>query len=176
MDKITNVYIESVKYGVLERHSKECGPKLVNATVRSKWNWNWLTKTDFSEHSNFLSDYIVKINKPGQAYCLYCSVLIVYGSLGKRNPQKHAKGNKFHGQQHQTRKTNTAIPVSYLEPNGKNRPHETCSLPYGAAANIHKQKLCSAGKIVQKKPAVSLVDRKCNSEAYLFVRTIYQFI
>ena len=83
MDKITNVYIESIKYGVLERHSKECDPKLVNATVKSKWNWNWLTKTDFSEHSNFLSDYIVKINKPGQAYCLYCSVLIVYGSFGK---------------------------------------------------------------------------------------------
>ena len=56
--------------------------------------------------------------------------------------------------------------MSYLEPNGKNRPHETCSLPYGAAANIHEQKLCSAGKIVQKKPAVSLVDRKCNTEAY----------
>ena len=96
MDKITNVYIESVKYGVLERHSKECGPKLVNATVRSKWNWNWLTKTDFSEHSNFLSDYIVKINKPGQAYCLYCSVPKVYGSSGKRSLRKHAKRNKFH--------------------------------------------------------------------------------
>ena len=90
--------------------------------------------------------------------------------------RKHAKGNKFHSQQCQIQETNTAIPVTYLEPNEKNRPHETCSLPYGGAANIHKQKLCSAGKIVQKKPAVSLVDRKCNSEAYLFVRTIYQFI
>ena len=29
MDKITNVYIESVKYSVLERHSKECDPKLI---------------------------------------------------------------------------------------------------------------------------------------------------
>ena len=56
--------------------------------------------------------------------------------------------------------------MSYLEPNGKNRPHETCSLPYGAAANIHEQKLCSTGKSVQKNPAVSLVDRKCNTEAY----------
>ena len=79
MDKITNVYIESVKYGVLDRHSK----KLVNATVNNKQNWNWLTKTDFSEHSDCLSDYIVKINKPGQAYCLYCSVPKVYGSSGK---------------------------------------------------------------------------------------------
>ena len=53
----------------------------------------------------------------------------------------------------------TAMPVSYVEPNGKNRPYETCSLPYDAAANIHKQKLCSFGKIVQKKPGASLVDR-----------------
>ena len=51
------------------------------------------------------------------------------------------------------------MPVSYVEPNGKNRPYETCFLPYDAAANIHKQKLCSFGKIVQKKPGASLVDR-----------------
>ena len=74
MDKITNVYNESVKYGVLERHSKECDLKLVDATVKNKWNWSWLTETDFSEHSDFPSDYTVKTNKPGQAYCLYCSV------------------------------------------------------------------------------------------------------
>ena len=96
MDKITNVYIESAKHGVLERHSKKCDPKLVDATVKNKQNWNWLTETDFSEHSDRLSDYIVKINKPGQAYCLYCSVPKVYGSSGKRSLRKHAKRNKFH--------------------------------------------------------------------------------
>ena len=56
--------------------------------------------------------------------------------------------------------------MSYLEPNQKNRPHETFSLPYGSAANIHEQKLGSTGKIVPKKHAISLVDRKCNTEAY----------
>ena len=71
------INIESVKYVVLERHSKECDPKLVDATVKNKWNWNWLT--------DFLSDYIVKINKPGQAYCLYCSVTTVYSYSGKQN-------------------------------------------------------------------------------------------
>ena len=68
MDRITNTYTESVKYGVPEKHSKESDPKLVNATVKNKWNWNWLTKSDFSdfsEHSGFLSDYLVKIKKPG---------------------------------------------------------------------------------------------------------------
>ena len=112
-DKITNVSIESVKYGVLERHSKGCDPKLVDATVKNKWNWNWLTETNFSEHSDFLSDYIVKINKPGQAYYLYFSVPIVYRSSGKRNLRKHAKGNEFHSQQRQIRETNTAIPPSW---------------------------------------------------------------
>ena len=52
------------------------------------------------------------------------------------------------------------MPVSYVEPNEKNRPDETFSLPYDAAANIHKQKPCSFGKIVQKKPGATLVDRK----------------
>ena len=57
----------------------------------------------------------------------------------------------FHGQQHQTqKKKNTAIPVSYLEPNGKNRPHETCSLPYGAAASIHKQNSALLEKLYRK--------------------------
>ena len=54
----------------------------------------------------------------------------------------------------------TAMPVSYVEPNEKNRPDETFSLPYDAAANIHKQKLCSFGKNFQKKPGATLVDRK----------------
>ena len=61
----------------------------------------------------------------------------------------------------------------------KKRPHETCSLPYGAAANIHEEKLCSAGKIVQKKPAVILVEERATLKRIpfrLFVRTIHQFI
>ena len=40
IDKIANVYIESVKYGELQRHSKECDPKLVDTAVKSRWNWN----------------------------------------------------------------------------------------------------------------------------------------
>ena len=60
MDKITNVYIESAKHGVLERHSKKCDPKLVDATVKNKQNWNWLTETDFSEHNDCLSDIQLK--------------------------------------------------------------------------------------------------------------------
>ena len=68
----------------------------------------------------------------------------------------------FHNQQHQIRKSNTAIPVSYVE-GKKNRPHETCSLPYGAAGNIYDQ----------TKPAVSLVNRKCNTELY-FLWFVYE--
>ena len=84
----------------------------------------------------------------------------MYGSSRKWNLWQHTQRNKFHNQQHHIWKTHTAMPVSYLESNQKNRLHETCSLPYDDAANIHKQKLCSFGKIVQKKPGASLVDRK----------------
>ena len=36
MDKITNVYIESVKHSVLERHLKECDPKLVDVNCQEQ--------------------------------------------------------------------------------------------------------------------------------------------
>lgn len=50
MDRITNVYIDSIESGVLERQSKECDPILLDTIVKNKWNWNWLTKIYFSEH------------------------------------------------------------------------------------------------------------------------------
>ena len=36
MDKIANVYIESVKHGVLERHLKQCDPKLVDVNCQEQ--------------------------------------------------------------------------------------------------------------------------------------------
>lgn len=50
MDRITNVYIDSIESGVLERQSKECDPILLDTIVKNKWDWNWLTKIYFSEH------------------------------------------------------------------------------------------------------------------------------
>lgn len=42
-----------------------------------------VTRSDLNENEDFLSGYIVKINKPGVAYCFCCNIDIVYGSSGK---------------------------------------------------------------------------------------------
>ena len=68
--------------------------------------------------------------------------------------------------------------LSYLEPNGKNRSHETCSLPYCAAANIHEQKLCSTimEKLYRKNlQSTQLIESATlkRSSFRLFVRTVY---
>ena len=89
-----SVSVDSVRYDVIERCSKISDPKTLDIGVKNKWNWNWLQERDLSESEDFLSDYIVKINKPGVAYSLYCNIDIVYGSLGKRNLRKHAQRNE----------------------------------------------------------------------------------
>lgn len=54
----------SVKYGVLERHLKECDKKLVDTAVKKKWNWIGLPKVTLVNKVTFFG-YIVKSNKPG---------------------------------------------------------------------------------------------------------------
>lgn len=58
----------------------------------------------------------------------------------------------FCNQQRQIRKSNTAIPVSYVKPNEKkkNRLHETYSLPYSAAGNIYHQTSVPLEKLFRK--------------------------
>ena len=58
--------------------------KTLDIGVQNKWNWNWLQERELSENEDFLSDYIMKISKPGVACCLYCNIDIVCGSSGKK--------------------------------------------------------------------------------------------
>ena len=69
-----------------------------------------------NENEDFLSDYMVKINKPGVAYCLYCNIDIVYGSSGKRNLRKHVQRNEKHAEQCKICVTNMALPLTFFEP------------------------------------------------------------
>ena len=69
---------------VTERCLKISDPKTLDIGLKNKWNWNWLQERDLSENKDFLLDYVLKINKPGVVYCLYCDIDIVYGSLGKK--------------------------------------------------------------------------------------------
>ena len=65
------------------------------------------------------------------------------------------------------RRTNTSIPAAYFEPGQENSHQITCQLRYGAAENVHQKDLCKEGTIPLKKPVVSVIDRKCNLEAYM---------
>ena len=162
-----SVSVDSVRYDVIERCSKISDPKTRDIGVKNKWNWNWLQERDFSENEDFLSDYIVKINKPGAAYCLYCNIDIAYGSSGKRNLRKHAQRNEKHAEQRKIRVTNMALPLLFFEPTDSTIQEKTCSLPYGAPINIHDKGLCTGAKIVQPQPIVSIVDRKSVIEVHL---------
>ena len=123
-----SVSVDSVRYDVIERCSKISDPKTRDIGVKNKWNRNWLQERDFSENEDFLSDYIVKINKPGAAYCLYCNIDIAYGSSGKRNLRKHAQRNEKHAEQRKIRVTNMALPLLFFEPTDSTIQEKTCSL------------------------------------------------
>ena len=138
-----------------------------NIGIKDKWNWNWLQEHDLTERKDFLSDYIVKINKSGVAYCLYCNIDIMYSSSGKINLCKHAQRNEKHAEQRKIRVTNVAMPLSFFESSDSMTKEKTCSLPYDLPSNIHDKHLCSEGKIIQTQPIVSIVDRKSVMEAHL---------
>ena len=98
-----------------------------------------------------MSDYIVKIDKPGYAFCTYCSVAISYGSAGKKNLRKHAENNFKHKETRDLRQTNTALPLSYLEPS-KSSTSVTCELPYGAEFKTAvKEAYINTAKYMQEK-------------------------
>ena len=159
--------VDSVRYYAIDWCSKVSDPKILDIGIKNKWNWNWLQERDLTERKDFLSDYIVKINKSGVAYCLYCNINIMYGSSGKRNLCKHAQRNEKHAEQRKIRVTNVALPLSFFEPSDSMTQEKTCSLPYDLPSNIHDKHLCSEGKIVQPQPIVSIVDRKSIMEAHL---------
>ena len=134
--KLKNFVLESVRCNIIER-SSELDLKTIDSGIKNRWNWNWLTEIDLSDKGDFLSDYTVKINKPGAAYCLYCSIDIVYGSSGKRNLRKHALNDVKHAEQRGIQTTNMTLLKVFFEHNDDQSLKQTCSLPYVAPSNVH---------------------------------------
>ena len=60
--KPKQIFINNIKYDVIQRSSERDDPKSIDFGVKNKWNWNWLTEKDFSDQEDFLSNYIVKIS------------------------------------------------------------------------------------------------------------------
>ena len=137
--------VDSVRYDIIEWCSKINDTKTRDIWVKNKWNWNWFKNMIWVKKKT-LSNYIVKINKPGLVYGLYCNIDIVYSSSGKRNLWKHAQRNEKHAEQRKIQVTNMALPLSFIEPTHSTTQEETCSLPYGAPSNIHDKRLCTENR------------------------------
>ncbi len=55
--------------------------KAVEQGVKNKWKWAWLELKDSSQ--DYLSEYIRKVDKAGQAICTLCNKTINYSQSGK---------------------------------------------------------------------------------------------
>ena len=82
--KKKTVTIQGGQYTILQNVSSN-EARDVDTKSTNKWKWAWLTEKDFSTSQDFLSDYIVKIDKDGSAFCLWCETEVSYGGNGKRN-------------------------------------------------------------------------------------------
>ena len=152
--------IGDIRYKVLGRHS-DLDSRTVDASVNNKWKWEWLTEKD-KTGINFLSDYVVKIDKPGAAFCTWCRMVLLYGSSGKNDLKKHSLF-PLHKKRREEISKNTMIPSSYMNENQT----ASCSVPYGVAENVHNAEICSSGIREPPKSFVSFVDRQSHMEAFI---------
>ena len=120
--------------------------------VKNQWKWEWL---QVKVGKSYLSDCIRKIDQPGYALRIYCNCQITYGTNGRTALTRHvSNSNKKHQQDNKKAYvTNTIIPNSWhdatvqAEKSRRCEPREVdCSLPYGAAPNIHSISTCKIFK------------------------------
>ena len=146
----------------ISRHNSNL--KEIDLGIKNCFRWGWLEEKDSNGH--YLSDYIRKINIPGKVACTYCNVLLSYKSGGKKDLKNHAK-NKKHLEVIKLKKTNTTLPSTLTSKPSETSTSVICSLPYGAAPNVHDGEACQS---IRKDPLpliVSLDDRKAHTEAFL---------
>ena len=97
--------LEFFDLAMAKRISKdnEAAVKEIDKSVSNKFRWDWLDKTvkltiksgkDSEEVIEKIGDFIVKINVPGKAQCLYCNDVITYGSRGRCSFVEHASKKK----------------------------------------------------------------------------------
>ena len=164
MDRITNVYIEFVKYGVLEKRSKDCDLSKLNLVN---------TVTLFlTKQSKSIILFLHNVCDIVFQQCMVLRDIKIWESMHKEI-SFITNNVKFENQIQ-------LYQFSLQNPLKKSKPHETCSLPYSAASNIHKHKLYSTGKKLFRKNLLSakLIENATQNRIsfHLFVGAIYQFI
>ena len=140
--------------------------------VRNRWKWKWL---QIKVGESYLSYCIRKIDRSGYALCIYCNCQINYGTNGKTALTIHiSNSNKIHQDNKRAYVTNTIIPNSWHDPTVQAEKSEIwklrevdCSLPYGAAPNIHSISTCKSLMEPKKQRIIPVVDGTLEMEAYI---------
>ena len=140
--------------------------------VKNRWKWKWL---QIKVGESYLSDCIRKIDRSGYALCIYCNCQINYGTNGKTALTIHiSNSNKIHQDNKRAYVTNTIIPNSWHDPTVQAEKSEIwklrevdCSLPYGAAPNIHSISTCKSLMEPKKQRIIPVVDGTLEMEAYI---------
>ena len=89
----------TVSYKMVNRDTS-LNARTIDASVGNKWKWDWLLVRDKGPHKGFLSDYILKMDLAGYAYCTHCDNQISYASGANGNcktMQKKPKPPKHKG-------------------------------------------------------------------------------
>lgn len=74
---------------------RKANVKEIDKDIKNKFRWDWLEARDDDGH--YLSDYIRKLDTPGQAKCIICNDIIKYASSGKKAVVGHGN-SKNHKQ------------------------------------------------------------------------------
>ena len=140
--------------------------------VKNRWKWEWLHA---KVGESYLSDCIRKIDRSGYALCIYCNCQINYGTNGKTALTRDvSNSNKKHQDNKRPYVANTIIPNSWHDPTVQAEKSEIwklrevdCSLPYGAAPNIHSISTCKSLMEPKKQRIIPVVDGTLEMEAYI---------
>lgn len=113
----------------------------IESGVRNKFLWSWLEEKDCN--GDFLSDYVRKTIKPGNAHCLFCDDKLDYGKKGKSFIHRHAKSDGHVLKRNAVKNTQTLPAIlratASLERGDVAIPSHADQLPYGAAENVSSQ-------------------------------------
>ena len=126
---------------------------VIDKGVKNPFKWHWLERKDV--HKMYYSEWVRKVDISGKAWCLLCKKLLNYSNQGITGFDTHAKGDK-HKEVVLSLKNNTILPTTHHA----EEPQPVCTMPYGAAPNIHRNATCNARTEVLLPKIPSFVDRR----------------
>ena len=151
-----------MKYNIVKRDDSEASS--IDKGIKNKFCWSWLEEKD--ANGMFLSEWVRKIDLAGQAICTICDGhKMIYGSQGKSAIFRHAR-RQDHKDRISANLNNSSLPASHTLPEIDDGSHP-CTLPYGAAPNIHSEVNCSS-RIEPVLPRIPIFqDRLAHNEAFI---------